>query len=272
VGNLKPIETSDGRHYLYTTTGTDCAGFGGIYEMKVIDNAWTIIEENLAPIDLKEGNVQIVGMKASKDWFVFITVEDEQVVLYPFNRESNSFNSNIKLAVLPDSAKTDWDDYPHSVIKESFYNASIQDNSIFNIEIIKKHDDYIYPLSLFYSVDLNKNEKLIAFHENTPFYDYQNGEYFSDRYFSETVMRYKNSKLYVLRAYKQKLYNIARSADDDSTMLLNSVHISVYENNRDVYQGELISAAEDDYSYQGSKLYKGFGETYMRRYYYLELE
>ena len=90
------------------------------------------------------------------------------------------------------------------------------------------------------------------------------GEYKPDPMRSETIMRYKNNRLYILRSYWQKPY-----VTDN---FLNTVLISVYENNRDVYQGEIISAAEEDYHYQGWAPYKSYGTTYMRSYYYLDID
>ena len=151
--DFTPIEIVGDKMYLYTTTGADCSGFGGVYEIKIVGKQWTVSQENLAPVDLKDGAVQIVGMRASKDWFVFVTVENNQVVIKPFNRTSNTMGNDIVVGPLPESATTEWDAYRHRIIREVFYNAAIQDDEFFNIEITEKHSEYSdeYPQSTIFA-------------------------------------------------------------------------------------------------------------------------
>jgi hypothetical protein len=278
---LKPIETIHGKHFLYTTTGTDCTGVGGIYELKREKDYWLVIDENLAPLDVKNGAVQIVGMRGSKDWFVYITVHEDQVVLHPFNRQSNCFEDDITVGALPETAKTEWNE--RFVIQEPFYNATVQDNGICNIEMIEKPEDaYSLPKSHFYSVDLTEGKVLLSYEEDPFFYNEQNGQYLYDPNYSETVMKYKKNRLYVLRSYRETITSVmqenASSQYEDyisifeNTSSRNSVHISIFENNRSIYEGELLSAARDDYAYQGDGTYQTYGYPYMRSYYYFELD
>jgi len=265
--DFKPVEIVDDNMYLYTTTGADCTGFGGVYEIKIVDNHWTVSQENLAPLDLKDGKVQIVGMKASKNWFVFITVENNKVIIKPFNRSSNTVENDIIIGPLPKSAITENFDSLHNVITDVFYNAAIQDDEFFNIEIIEKHSEYSneYPQStIFSTISLTQNEIVISYRENNPFYLLNKDRRGDFLHSYETIMKYKNNRLYILRSYFRMPY-----VTDEA---LNIVQISVYENNQDVYQGELISTVEEDYNYQGAEPSKSYGTTYMRSYYYLELE
>jgi hypothetical protein len=189
------------------------------------------------------------------------------------------------VGALPKTAKTDWNGWFHQpIIREPFYNAAVQDDGIFNMEMIEKpQDEYAFPKSHFYAIDLKQGKRLLSYEEDPFFFKDREGEYQYEPDFMETVMKYKNNHLYVLRSYRKQIptdvtYEITSSQNGDTisivdnTSLRNNVHISIFDNNRSIYEGELVSAAQEDDTYQGYGTYQAFGVPYTRRYYFLELE
>ena len=266
---LTPLEISGERTYIYTTTGSASSGFGGVYDITGLSERREYETTNIAPIDLKDGAVEIVGMKASESWLVFITVENDKVILKPFNLKSKEFTGDISIGSLPEGVKSnilyeDSDKYSLE-ISRVFYSAVLQDDEFFNIEIKQKGDG---SKSYFYTIALNQNKIVLSFEESASYFDSSKGQFTYSDNSPKTFMKYKNNRLHILRSYLQTSALTGRSG----TIPLNSVHISVYENEKNVYQGEIVSAAEDDYIHQNLDLSREYGRIYVRSYYYLEID
>jgi hypothetical protein len=119
-------------------------------------------------------------------------------------------------------------------------------------------DDYFGGVRCaFYSVDIEKQELLQSFME----------EPLDDELITikNIDMIYKNDALYVFRKYGISSLNKSGFYFPE-----NRLKISVYKGNKSVYQGNILSAVQEDYQYQLQD--ENIGKTFMRDYYFIRIK
>jgi hypothetical protein len=253
------INESAGRVYVYTPSGTDSRGFGGAYDItdqlkNTGSNSDNLLElKNIAPIDLKDGNVRIIGMETAGNKLLFTTVENGEVILKPFNLGSNKFSEDINLG---------HKDFADQKVT-SFINCYGQTNDKF--------------ISLAFAI----NGERVAENANrveAVVYDTDSGKVvlnFTEQLFKNPlqtqvqgiVMKYKNNKLFMLRQFDEVESDNKYSAGG---MPSHKVEVTVFGENRTLYDGMIISDVNDDQLFRGDVSVPQ-GNLYFRQYYALTL-
>lgn len=263
------VRTSEtGRVFAFTSTGKNCSGFGGAYEitdylkssdkaLKNVKDPATIDVPNIAPIDLKNGAVRIFNMEVLSNQLVFFTEENSQVVLKVFDLNTNQFLDDINLGYQKSLANIKYTDsikYHTEVDGDMLYFAlNIYDESTANS--ISKINN------LFAVYDGQKKQLVFQCNGSFSLSNVNINQ-------SDVVMKYKDGRLYVVRKYnsydlqKNKNYNAAASQNAE---------ISVYGDHGLLYEGLFQSDVKDDRLFQGQRDSLS-NQIYFRNYYGLKLE
>lgn len=247
-----------GRIFAFTKSGADCAGYGGAYDItEQIENDYDNPEEftdikNIAPIDLKNGKVRIAGMETAGNKLLFITCENGEVILKPFDLDENEFLDDINLGYQKFADKERSHDFK--------YCCDI-DNQYINLAFETKDSDYNNDIRIMTVVyDAEKNNIALQSTE----------DYFENNYFflQKINMKYKNDKLFMIREYfisdYPKKYN-------DGTLTKKVLLVTVLGEGETLYEGVVKTDATDDSEFRGRPNVLQ-GEIYYRDYYALTLE
>jgi hypothetical protein len=291
MNSTKGFLWKDDRLYLYTITDSYCSGYGGVYDITELFQAgWYKVDEpksserpnevdiskplgpgavwvelpNIAPLDLEDGKVQIIDMAATENSFIYLYVRNQLLYMRAFHLETNSFENEIEVGKIPENVHA-LSMYKNRVIngkpQGDFTDMVCVDNiiclAVSSNASSSDYLDYDYGLSYaYYAVDIVGGKLLQAVMEE------------SDRN-EKTSMRnldmtYKNDALYVFGKY-----DINRS--EDLNDIENHLKISVYKKSQSVYQGNILSDAQEDYKY---RFWPQEPETKitMRDYYYIGIE
>lgn len=262
-----PVVEANGRKYVYTFTDTSCSGYGGVYDMTDYFKNPGVLSDvpNLAPVYLEDGKVQIEGLAAEKDRLMYLLVINRMVYIRPFNLVTNSFEKDIKVGPVPEgvTVKKLGGGYSYDEQSETIYDpfikAQAQGDKLCLMFLPKTFADlgtYISGrICNFYVVDIAKGKLLVSLPDQLIDSGRVNLE--------STSMVYKNDTLFILQAY-----GVLAPSNYQSPK--NCIKISAYKDGSTVYQGNIVSDAQDDFEYQNQNL-TGNDLLKMRDYYFLSL-
>lgn len=266
TGNMRnnryQFRTYNDRIYIYTCTGADCMGTGGVFDITDAYNGTDYGEgarieqytknqiavlENLAPIDLENGLVQIFGMEIIQDRMFFLLTIENRVVIRPFDMNSLTFLEDIPLDLfidpeqykstdgLPDYSYSLYDSFACFEFPEAIPKTSSQPKKW------KSH---------FCVLDMNALSLSIDCSDNSP-----------RTFWKPSKMLYKDDKLYTLSEFPVSRNN--------SVNFLEDLRIQIYSQKERLYSGRLISDVSDDIQYRGKQ---DSDSLYNRAYYNLKLQ
>lgn len=216
-----------GKIYLFTKSGRDCAGIGGVYDVtEHIQKSYTDYEpvelENLAPIDLKGGRVRIIDMQITGEKMVFFVFEDGEVVLKPFDMSDGRFKEDISLG------KQKFADGGCNIRSYS----CVDDRYLIVAFEMKETDVYKYD-NRFYTIVYDTQAERVVFNQTEERMEIYFGTYISVK------MKYKDNKLYLLRNYL--IYNQPREYVNNFEL-----RITVLDTSGTVYSGVVTSGVSED--------------------------
>lgn len=266
TGNMRnnryQFRTYNDRIYIYTCTGADCMGTGGVFDItdayygtdygagarieQYTKNQIAVLE-NLAPINLENGRVQIFGMEIVQDRMFFLLTIDNQIVIRPFDMASSTFLEDIPLDLTIDPEQyNSTDGLPN-------YAFSVHDSFIcfeFQEAIPKTAGQPQKWQSHFCVLDTETLSLPIDCSDHLPRISWKSSQ-----------MLYKDEKLYTLSAYPVTRNNSVNFSED--------LRIQVYNQERLLYSGRLVSDVSDDIQYRGKQ---DSNSLYYRAYYNLRLQ
>ena len=266
----------DDKLYLYTLTDSNCSGYGGVYDITKIFNSNAVALgpgeikidlPNIAPLDLEDGKVQIVDMVMTERRLIYLFVRDGLLYIRPFNLQINDFENEIELGQIPKNAQAQ-NEYVYSAengkLRGGFTEMFSQGN-IICVAAFSNATSGLYAGNYFgglrcafYAVDI-ENGALLQSYLEEPLDDAKIS-------IKNIDMIYKNDVLYVLRKYGVFTFEGSGAYIPESRL-----KISAYKNSRSVYQGNIISGAQEDYKYQFQDQKLGT-RTYMRDYYFIGIK
>lgn len=273
--------TSTGRVYVYTITYEDFTGYGGAYDIteqinlteddnelapgeKIISAHGYGINrldlKNIAPIDLKGGNVRIAGMETVGNVLLFITFVDNDVVLKPFDLTKNIFLDDINLGSYNFADKSYAQHYEYFGFSNDKYISLA-----FSLEESEVYENDNRMLVAVY--DAESNSIILKCIEQ---YRKTDG---SNR-ITKLNMKYKNDKLFSLREDEISSRNIKTGVITKypyGNVSDYELRITVFGGNKSIYDGLIISDISDDRLFQGD-LNRLQSPLYYRYYYGLSLE
>lgn len=216
-----------GKIYLFTKSGRDCAGFGGVYDItEHIHKPYTDYEsvelENIAPVDLKDGNVRIIDMQINGDKMVFFIFEDGEVVLKPFDMSANRFEDDIRLGKLK-FADGGCNIRNYSCVDDRYIIAAFE---------MKETDVYAYD-NRFYTIVYDTQTERVVFNQAEERMEIYPGTYI------DVKMKYKDNNLYLLRNYRRYKYSGEILSD-------NELRITVLDGSGTIYSGVITSGVGED--------------------------
>ena len=242
--------------YIFTRTGADCHGTGGLYDITEAlkssagrqpilpndDHYYQIELPNLAPIDLEDGNVQIFGMEVVGDRMVFLLLDGGEIVLRWFDPQTLTFLGDTVLEI-PTQLEGNGDQLP-----AYRYTAVGEDLGV--LEIPSIFDGAVRATNYFL---LNGTDCAAE----TACTDSRS--YIAWR---PSLVLWKNERLYTLKSVPTQY----PTGIFDTYLLLN-----IYDDGRLVYSGAVVSSAGDDARYAEQPI--GEQEPLpIREYYDLSLE
>lgn len=228
------IRQAGEKTYIFTRTGADCRGFGGLYDITEAlespagdqpvlpnDSRYYQIElPNLAPIDLEDGNVQIFGMEVVGDRMVFLLLDGGEIVLRWFDPQTLTFVGDTSLGV-PMEREGDGDQLPvyqfTTVGKEQ---AVLEIPSIFDDEVRATNYFLLSGASCAIEASCTDSRGYISWRPS--------------------LVLWKNERLYTLKSVPTQY----PTGVFDTHLLLN-----IYDDGRLVYSGAVVSSAADDARY-----------------------
>jgi hypothetical protein len=244
--------------FIYANTGTLCSGIGGIYEISeqlkqpkgtnFEQNSVLVNSKNIAPVDLEDGKVQIIGFEVVDDKLVLAVKNNGELTMKIYDAKSYKFIQDIDTGffqspiILCDYVFTVNGDYLNAEVYSTGKNSS--DIS----------------LSSFFTIDTKRLECLLLYNESK-------SVLVGDIMENDSYLLYKNDTLYVIRKYLTDEYRpLMRSSWANS----NCIHITAIKNNQSVYEGEIVSDANEDVMYQGEQD-KYDARIYVRDFYNIRL-
>jgi len=282
----------DDKLYLYTLTDSNCFGYGGIYDITSLHKEGWIQTKtptvssgdsvvavpvgpgetkinlpNIAPLDLEDGKIQIVDMAATENKLIYLFVKNGLLYMRPFNLQTNSFENEIELGQIPKNTQGQGNyayitenGTPHIGFTEMFSQGNIICVAAFSNVTSDNAGSYYEGLRCsFYAADIERGTLLQSAMED-PLDDAQIS-------IKNIEMLYKNDTLYVFRKY-----GVMRLVASGTAYIPESrLKISVYKGSKSVYQGNIISGAQEDYKWQHQEPDLGI-RTYMRDYYFIGIK
>jgi len=282
--NRKGYVWNENKLYLYTLTDSNCSGYGGVYDITNIykegmprlenssvdtSNSLTAVVlgpgkikidlPNIAPLDLENGKVQILDMVATENKLTYLFLRDEVLYIRPFNLQTNNFENEIELGQIPKNEQVT--SKSRGNFTEMFSQGNIVCVAAFSNEILGINKGFYFQglRCAFYAADIESGTFLQSVMEEPLDYDQIS--------IKNIEILYKNDMLYVLRKYGV-MQNVASGKPYTPE---NRLKISVYKDNKIVYQGNILSGAQEDYKYQFQDPKKEY-KTYMRDYYFIGLK
>ena len=250
------IRQAGEKTYMFTRTGADCSGFGGLYditealksaagEQPVLPNNshyYQIELPNLAPIDLEDGNVQIFGMEVVGDRMVFLLLDHGQIVLRWFDPQTLTFLGDIVLDI-----PTDLQEYSDQL---PLYRFTADENGMAVLEIPSIFEDSVRSVNYFVL-----NAATCAIESICT----DSRGYIAWR---PSLSLWKNGRLYTLKSVPTQY----PAGIFDTYLLLN-----IYDEGSMVYSGAVVSSAGDDARYAEQPV-NAQEKLPIREYYDLALE
>lgn len=233
---------STGKHYAYTLTNDKFTGTGGAYEvtdqeqenkMQMDPNRM----KNIAPIRIKHGDIQIIGMEATEQVLLFVTIQHKDIVLMPFDLVTKTFLSEIDLQC--GNSEYDYSVYYSSQVDGQFISLNIPMDAVheFNREDIYK------------TVVYNAKTNQLVMNCSEP--ECKGGSE------NKMFMRYKDNKLYLMQVvsdFDNTNYLSHREERQQFVDYTEKLLITVLNDNHIAYQGEIVTYANDDKLYQGKQI------------------
>lgn len=251
--DITNVRYMNGRTYVFTTTGKDCRGFGGVYditdELSNKNSNKDISLKNIAPVDLENGNVQIINMEAAQSKIVYLIVKNNQLLYRVFDIKNNIFLKDIDFGVTTTESTFQR--------AEPNFNISINGRYLCFDLLIDSNVNNIWNFTTHYFVlDLESNQFVFEFTEPPPT-DYK-------RSCSHTVMKYRDSKLYIFREFAVWPDNFGGTGKPE-------VYITVLNNKGKLYEGRIISDVAEDLAFVGTQDNLSM-RIYFRNYFNLSIE
>lgn len=279
----------DDKLFLYTLTDSACSGYGGVYDITELFKAgWAETREtnntkglaavpvgpgavkadlpNIAPLDLEDGNVQILDMVATEKRFIYLFLRGQSLNMRPFNLLTNSFENEIEVGQIPQNAdEQSKDAYNTQGIKpRGNFTEIVSKENIICLAVFSNPSSGLYAGNYFqglrcafYSVDIEKGTLLQSYMDE-PLDNAKTS-------IKNIEMIYRNDNLYVLRKYSVSSFEGSGSHSPESRL-----KISVYKDNKSIYQGNILSGAQEDYKYQLQDV--NLGRTPIRDYYFIGIK
>lgn len=243
-----------GKIYAYTLTGKNFRGTGGAYDItkhrssKDSDKPERL--KLIAPIDLKDGNVRIIGMETTGNILLFITIKNHDIYIMPFDTTTNQFLEEIPLHC----SNFDLDQYRYG------YSGEAENSYISLLLPLSKKGDQDKVATKIVIYDAKMNRLITNYNSDLNLQ--------SD--WNESI-KYKNNKLYVLHKSASEK-NSKYEGYGVSEAFMNKLLLSVFDQKEMIYQGEVVSDINDDFLFMGDPRVDDRKGLVWRSYYRLDLE
>lgn len=223
--------------YVFTRTGRNCSGYGGVFEISDMLKG-TLGEDvqlervtsipitdplNLAPIDLKDGQVQIFGMESAGDKLIFLTLQNNRVVLKPFDVGKDQFMYDVDLGLTVNPAYC-----PEGL--PTYAYAVCGDTIVLEIEAGLAGGQ---GQNHYFILDHTTGKLRMTYTDPTHYSTWE-----------PSVMLYKGEKLYILQRLK---------ATQEAAFSAQALQMTVCGPSTVLYRGKIVSDATDDALFRGKR-------------------